>query len=110
MGIPGIDFNLISPFTVVHISYILKEFSYEILPNWKIKINHHVLKSESNFTKRNFAFTIPIFMLDYFTSGAFFDLLGYTVPLKTPNLPDTRFPGIVLFLGQVAKRNASFKY
>ena len=44
-------------------------------------------------------------MLDYFTSGTFFDLLGYTVPLKTPNLPDTRFPGIVLSLGQVAKRN-----
>ena len=49
-------------------------------------------------------------MLDYFTSGTFFDLLGYTVPLKTPNLPETRFPGIALFLGQVAKRIASFKY
>ena len=69
-----------------------------------------ILKSVLNFAKRNSEFTIPILMLDYFTSGTFFDLLGYTVPLKTPNLPDTRFPGIVLFLGQVAKGNASFKY
>ena len=49
-------------------------------------------------------------MLDYFTSETFFDSLGYAVPLKTPNLPDTHFPGIVLFLGQIAKRNASFKH
>ena len=68
-----------------------------------------ILKSVLIFTKRNSAFTIPIFMLDYFTSGTFFYLLGYTVPVKTPYLPDTCFPGI-LFLGQVAKGNASFKY
>ena len=69
-----------------------------------------ILKSVLSFTERNSAFTIPIFMLDYFTSGTFFYLLGYTVPLKTPNLPDTCFPGIVLFLGQVAKGNASLKH
>ena len=69
-----------------------------------------ILKLVLRFSKKNSEFAIPIFILDYFTSGTVFDLLGYAVPLKTPTLPDICFPSILLFLDRVAKGNASFKY
>ena len=47
--------------------------------------------------------------LIFFRSGTI-HLLGYPVPLKTSTLPDLCFPSILLFLSQIAKGNASFKY
>ena len=59
-GYPGIDFDLISPFLHPRTYNILenriysKELSYEILPNWKIEINHHDIEISVEFYQKKF--------------------------------------------------------
>ena len=59
-GYPGIDFNLTSPFlhpctyNILENSIYSKELSYEILPNWKIEINHHDIEISVEFCQKKF--------------------------------------------------------
>ena len=57
---PGIDFNLISSFlhpcayNILENPIYSKELSYEILPNWKIEINHHDIEISVEFYQKKF--------------------------------------------------------